>query len=198
MLQNLIPMRLSEVCDISAGHTARQGLKIAAKGGLLAAQLGDVRAGRPIEADALGRYQLAGLSDRFMARPGDVLFRSKGVPSTAAIVSAACHEVIAVFQPLMILRPKTDEVLPDYLTWAINRPAAQRYFRASAQGTTIRSVSKSALEDLPIPVPSLNRQKMIGAAYHLSLREADLLRELADKSELLTSLTLGSGLIASR
>lgn len=192
MLQIRETIRLAEVCDISAGHTARSGLEVAAEGGLLAAQLGDVRAGRPIEADALGRYQLAGLSDRFMARPGDVLFRSKGVPSTAAIVSPVCHEAIAVFQPLMILRPKVDEVLPDYLVWAINRPVAQRYFRASAQGTTIRSVSKSALEDLPIPVPSLNGQKMIGSAYHLSLREADLLRELADKSELLTSLMLSN------
>lgn len=190
MIQSEKTTRLAEICDISAGYTARSGLDAAASGGALIAQLGDVRDGRPIDPLALRRCELNGLADRFLAKPGDVLFRSKGTPSTAAIVALDCGEALAVLQPLMILRAKLTAILPEFLVWAINRPPAQRYFSASAQGTTIRSVSKSALECLPIPVPNLDVQRKIAFTYHLSMREADLLRDLADKSELVASLSL--------
>lgn len=190
MIQSARLVKLAEVCDIAAGHTARSGLEVAVSGGLRVAQLGDVRNGRPVDPLALQRLQLEGLPSRFMARAGDVLFRSKGTPSTAAIVAPSCDDAFAVFQPLMILRPRVGEISAEYLVWAINRHVAQRYFSASAQGTTIRSVSKAALERLPVPMPDLAQQEKIGSAYHLSMREADLLHELAEKSELLAALSL--------
>jgi hypothetical protein len=190
MIQIQKMVKLADVCDISAGYTARSGLEVSVEGGLIVVQLGDVRDGRPVAPCALRRFQLEGLSCRFMARPGDVLFRSKGTPNTASIVATGFKETIAAFQPLMILRPKVDKIVPEYLVWAINRQKAQRYFSASAQGTTIQSVSKATLEALAVPLPSLDDQRRIGAAYHLSMREADLLRELASKSEFLAARSL--------
>lgn len=179
-----------DVCKIFAGYTVRSGLQPAATAGVHVAQLGDIRGGRPVHQEDLGRFENMDLPERFMAGAGDVLFRSKGEPTTAAVVAGGPDQKFAVMQPLMILRPRQGVILSDFLAWSINRMPAQRYFRAAAQGTTIRTISKSTLESLPVEVPSLDIQEKMASAYHLAMCEADLLRDLAEKSEQITTLSL--------
>lgn len=183
-------MQLGELCDIHSGYTARGRLEPIAEGGTPAIQLRDVGSQGGVSGSSLQRYDLADLSDRYLVRGGEVIFRSRGEPNTAAVVGAELSEPAAVIVPLIIMRPDQSRVLPGYLAWAINQPDAQRKLGSEAQGTSLRMIPKTVLERLDIPLPDLETQHRIAAMDALARREGGLLRELADRREQFNSLIL--------
>ena len=183
-------MRLGELCDIHSGYTARGRLEPIPEGGMPAIQLRDVGSQGGVSGSSLQRYDLADLSDRYLVRGGEVIFRSRGEPNTAAVVGAELSEPAAVIVPLIIMRPDQERVLPAYLAWAINQPDAQRKLGSEAQGTSLRMVPKTVLERLDIPLPDLKTQQRIAARHALTRREGGLLRELADRRGQFNSLIL--------
>lgn len=184
-------MRLAELCDIHSGFTARGKLEPLPEGGVPALQLRDVGTDGEAPGPRFQRYDLGKLSDRYFVRGGEVVFRSRGEPNTAAAVGDALSEPAAVIVPLVIVRPDTERVLPEYLAWAINQPAAQRRLGAEAQGTSLRMIPMAVLENLDIDVPDLPTQKRIVELYALAKYEGRLLRELAARREQLVSTILG-------
>ena len=184
-------MRLSELCDIHSGHTARGRLEPLAEGGVPALQMRDVGTEGEAPGPALQRYDLGDLSDRYFVRGGEVVFRSRGEPNAAAAVGDAIPEPAAVIVPLVIMRPDRERVLPEYLAWAINQPDAQRRLGAEAQGTSLRMIPMSVLGRLDIAVPDMLTQRRIVELHALAKQEARLLRELAARREQLVSMILG-------
>ncbi|MBB4020216.1 MULTISPECIES: restriction endonuclease subunit S domain-containing protein [Actibacterium] len=165
-------------------------MDVAEAGGTLAIQMRDVHADVDLTADKLLRYVLDDLPERYMVRGGEVIFRSRGAPNAAAVVSHKLTEPVAITLPLVILRPKVEFVLPDYLAWVINQPQAQRYFDSEAQGTNMRMIPKAVLEQLEVPLPDLQTQSLIVSVHKLAKREGSLLRDLADRREQLSSIIL--------
>ena len=84
--------------------------------------------------------------------------------------------------PLMILRPDPQTLSGAYLAWAINQePGSQRYFGEEAQGTSLRMVSRTALENLKIAVPDFETQQRILQVDALAERERQLAEQLTLK-----------------
>ncbi|WP_035484514.1 restriction endonuclease subunit S domain-containing protein [Geminicoccus roseus] len=187
-------MRLTETCLIQTGYTARSRLEPARYGGVPVIQLRDISADGAIEPDRLTRVDLADLPDRYFVRAGDVLFRSRGDRCTASALNERFDEPALAVLPLIILRPKPDVVIPEYLAWVINQPAAQRHFNDAARGTSMRMVPKSSLDDLQIDIPNIETQRRIVAIDVLAERERALSVLVADKRRQLASLILGESL----
>jgi restriction endonuclease S subunit len=75
-------------------------------------------------------------------------------------------------------------VLPEYLSWFLNNPNTQISLKAQAMGTSIPSISKSVLEQLEIPIPSIERQKSVVSISKLLIQEKAIqvkLETLRDK-----------------
>ncbi len=176
-------MRLGDICNAHSGYTARGKLEPLPEGGVPAMQLRDISGDSPAISGNLSRYDLVDISDHYFVRGGEVVFRPRGEPNTAIAVHDGLVEPVAVVVPLVIIRPKKANVLPDYLAWAINQPAAQRQLAAEAQGTSLRMIPMTALEGLDIPIPDIITQRQIVELNILAQREARLLRELAAKRE---------------
>ena len=185
-----IEVRLGEICHLSSGFTTRGRLEPAPSGGLPAIQLRDVQGDDEVNSGNLHRYLIGDLPARYLVRGGEVIFRSRGEPNTATVVSASLGEPAVVILPLIIIRPNRDVVLPEYLAWAINQPDVQRRLDAKAQGTSLRMISKAVLEQIDIPLPDLDTQGRIVAIHTLAKHESSLLRELAERRARLTSLIL--------
>jgi len=183
-------MKLSDLCALQMGYTARSRLELASDGGVLALQLRDISADGEIGLATLSRVQLPDLSERYMVGNGDVVFRSRGERTTATVIDESMHEQAVAILPLIILRPDPSIITPQFLAWSINLPANQRHLDVSAQGSSIRMVPKSALDHLRIDVPDLATQRRIVAAANLARREATLAANLAEKSLFLTTLAL--------
>lgn len=185
-------MLLREFCHIHSGYTARARLEpLPGEGGIPAIQLRDAGSDREIVGHDLQRYDLGELPDRYFVHGGEVVFRSRGKPNTATVVSYDLIEPAAVIVPLIIMRPDKERVLPEYLAWAINQSDAQRQLGTEAQGTSLRMVPMSVLERLEIAVPDLQTQHRIVNLSALSKREGRLLHELAARREQLTNFILG-------
>ena len=182
-------MKLRHLCQIHSGYTNRKGLDPAFGGGLLVLQMRDL-VSEVATPDLKQRYDLGGVSERYLVSAGDVVFRSRGEPSTATAIDDTLPEPLVVIGPLVIIRPNKAKLLPDYLAWAINHPNAQRQLRMDAQGTSIRMVPMSALEKLDIPVPTLQSQQRIVELATLARREGALLRQLAERREALANTLL--------
>ncbi|MCC1493531.1 restriction endonuclease subunit S [Cognatishimia sp. F0-27] len=197
-MQSFLESRLGRLCDLSTGYTARGRMEIAKTGGSLAIQMRDVQADIDLGVDQLDRFALDDLPERYMVRGGEVIFRSRGAPNTAAVVSRGLPEPVAIILPLVILRPNVEMVLPDYLAWVINQPQAQRYFDSEAQGTNMRMIPKAVLERLEVPLPDLETQSLIVSVHKLAKREGALLRDLAERREQLSSIILAERARAGR
>lgn len=183
-------MRLSEVCSIHTGYTARSRLEPTAKGGILAIQLRDFSPEGVVDPECLTRVQLEDVADRYFVRAGDVIFRSRGERNTAAALDDRLQEPALAVLPLMVLRPKRHVVTPEYLAWVINQPPAQRHFDSAARGTNIRMIPRSGLDQLEIDVPDIKTQEEIVAVDALAERERKLSLLAAETRRKLMGLIL--------
>lgn len=183
-------MRLHDACTIHSGFTARGKLESVELGGVPIIQLRDITAEGVVDPGCLARAPLEGVADRYLVQAGDVLFRSRGERTTACALDDRFVEPAVAVLPLFVLRPKRDVVLPEYLAWAINQPAAQRHFDAAAYGTNIRMVPRSSLDELDIDIPDLATQRKIVAIDALAERERELSILAAEGRRRLTAMIL--------
>ncbi len=174
-------MTISGVCTIQIGLTARARLDPVEHGNILALQLRDVAPNGTIDFNNLTRIHLDPLPEKYLVSSGDVVFRSRGERTTAAVIDASFPALALAVLPLMILRPDPQVLSGAYLAWVINQEPAQRHFEESAQGTSLRMVSRSSLENLKIAVPSLETQQRILQLDALAERERDLAEQLTIK-----------------
>lgn len=182
-------MRLSDVCTIRTGYTARERLDPVGAGTLVI-QLGDVPAEGQFNPERLIRVQPRHNLERYMVDPGDVVFRSRGERTTALALGTELTESALALSPLYVLRPDTAVLTPRFLAWTLNQLPAQRHFNASALGTSVRMVPKSSLDSLTIDLPDLSVQHLIGSVDELAERQLSLTHQLADTSRRLVSALL--------
>ena len=189
-LTERIMKHLHQLCTIQLGHTARGRLEPAEGGGIPAVQLRDTRPDGGMSTEIIGRYKIPSIPERYWARSGDVLFRSRGDKNTATALGDAFTQPAVAVMPLVILRPNVGEADPEYLAWYINQPAAQRHFDECARGTGMRMIPIGCLSDLEIPLPDLETQKAIAEVHQLAALEYALTTRLAEKRRQLTTFAL--------
>jgi restriction endonuclease S subunit len=182
-------LKLTSLCTIEPGFTARTRLEASAQG-VLAIQLRDITPNGALNTEGLVRVDLDSATGRYTVGRGDVVFRARGEWNTAAAIDASLGEPAVAVLPLFILRPDPSIVIPAFLAWSINQPPAQRHFEADARGTNLRIVPKSSLETLELDIPDLSTQQRILTIHQLADQERKLGIELAEKRRKLTSLML--------
>jgi hypothetical protein len=183
-------MRLDQLCHLQLGYTARGRLDPVEGDGVRAIQLRDTAPGGGLYAEGIAQYRLDAVPGRYLARQGDVLFRSRGDRNTATALSNDFDGPAVAVMPLVIIRPHPNTAEPDYLAWFINQPASQRYFDGWAQGGTLRMISISCLAKLEVALPDLSTQRAIAEVNQLADRERQLTHRLAERRHQLTALTL--------
>jgi len=119
-------------------------------------------------------------SETHLVRQGDIAFRSRGDSFSSAIVHEV-PEIAVLAAPLLRIRVTDTRVLPAYLNWFINQPPAQAHFAKSAEGGSVKMINKTALENLEVDAPSLERQEAIVALAALATRERHLVTALGKR-----------------
>lgn len=161
-------------------------LKSSQSGDVLYIQLLDL-ASENLETTA-ARVDFVPKLDRYMIRPGDLLFAAKGASHLCQIF---CHDVPAVpSTSLYIIRPVGDLVTAEYLCWYLNHPKVVAAVKASQMGSSTPMIHKPTLENLMIMVPDIATQRRIVEVDALQRREEQLLKSLANKKAQLTSQIL--------
>lgn len=165
-------------------------LKSSQTGDVLYIQLLELASGN---LEAASRVDFVPKLDRYMIRPGDLLFAAKGASHLCQIF---CHDVPAVpSTSLYIIRPVGNLVTAEYLCWYLNHPKMVAVVKASQMGTSTPMIHKPTLENLMIMVPDIATQRRIVEVDTLQRREEQLLKSLANKKAQLTSQILFNELI---
>lgn len=181
---------LKEIADIRTGYSFRTKIQPDFTGNTLVVQLKELSEKNKIDISTAVRINMSEISENYLLQKGDLVFRSRGMDSTAAIMNMDANNVIlsAPFQRIRISKPL--EIIPEYLLWYINSKEAQTYFIANKTGTSVSMISTAVLADLPVVVPSLEIQKQIIEINTLAVKEIELQEELIKKKKLLTETIL--------
>lgn len=116
-------------------------------------------------------------AERYAVRNTDVVFQARGNRNLAFVLRDVPAATLAS-NHFYIVRTKLDVVLPEYLAWFVNQPAAQGHLTGKAQGTTMMLVPKEAFESLEVDLPPLDVQRAIVELAELRQRERALVQNL--------------------
>ena len=164
--------RLGELVDIQVGHAFRTGLEPDPRAPTGVIQMKDLGDDEVVALPTLDRISLDAPESRRVLR-GDVVLRSRGDRTTGAIVADDPGTAI-VAAPLLRLRVRDESLLPEYLCWAVNQPAAQVHLSRRIEGSDVKMLRAEVVEGLQVDVPSLDRQRRIVELARLSRREQQL------------------------
>lgn len=168
--------KLGQVAGIRMGFPFRSRLEHDAAGAIAVVQMKDIDDANLLHVEEAVRVDLAEVKEHHLIRKGDLVFRSRGRTNSVSLVSADVGPAVLA-APMLLIRPV--DVLPAYLLWYINLPATQAILAAQAEGTSVRMISKAALEALEIPVPSRRKQQLIVETADLADVEQRLLDQIA-------------------
>lgn len=127
------------------------------------------------------------LSEKYMLKPGDILFMSRGTNNYAVLLAELPHPSIAPLT-FYILKPRAG-VLPAYLAWCLNQEPVKALINSIRTGAATPLVPRDAFADIMIPLPAMNIQERVADLSHLQAREDALLRRLEEETERMHRLT---------
>lgn len=183
-------MKIKELATVQMGYSFRSRLEAAEDGGVAVILMKDLLDDNTVGCDGLVRINMEAMKDHHLAQRGDLVFRSRGSVTTAAVLLEDPGKAVVAAPLLRIRVTKPEKVLPEYLNWYISQRDAQIFLTSRAKGTVQKMISKQAIEDLEVVLPSLEKQKNIVELATLSAREQTLLHALADKREQYISTVL--------
>ena len=169
------------------GYSFRSRLRDVPSGGVRVIQMKDLTEENTVDPSTAIQIEGGLTPENQVAFAGDLVFRSRGLLPTAAILrECPCKAVVAA--PLFRIRPDHSIVHPEYLLWFINHPQTQKFLASRLEGTVIKMIDKHVLEQLEVTLPSLERQCAIVELVAEAHREQAIMREISSKrSQLLAA-----------
>ena len=190
MTGGLMKVEIKQLATVQMGYSFRSRPELSSNGDVAVIQMKDLLPNNTVDCNELVKIDMEEVKEHHLARRGDLIFRSRGYVTTAAVLLDDPGKAVVAAPLLRIRITRPGEILPEYLNWYIGQRDAQRYFTSRQEGTSVNMVSRKQLEDMPVDIPPLEQQKNIVELASLSAREQTLLRSLADKREQYISTVL--------
>ena len=175
-------LHIKDIALVQMGVSFRSRIEPEADGTVAVIQMRDLTEDNKLSHRNLLTIKMNGFSDHHLVKRKDLIFRSRGQTTTAAIIDTEIGPAV-VAAPLLRVRVTSKRVLPEYLCWFVNQASAQAFLHSRATGTAMTMIGKAALDALQVPLPALETQERIVALADLANEEQRLLRELAEKKE---------------
>ncbi|GGM28232.1 hypothetical protein GCM10011351_12670 [Paraliobacillus quinghaiensis] len=121
------------------------------------------------------------LSPRYFTEEGDIVMRLSD-PNTAVYISKGQVNLL-VPSNFVLIKVKSDQVLPEYIAWYLNRDSIKQELEKSQSGTRIVSTNKNVLKSLSIEMLSLDKQEALIKLLRLHRKEKRLYQKLIMEKE---------------
>jgi hypothetical protein len=119
---------------------------------------------------------------RFLIKKDDVLFSCRGTIGKKLLVKNELENCIASSN-LMILRPKSSIIHPEYLQYVLDKEIVKDQISGLSGGISIPMISLTKYSRIIIPVPSLSKQKEITLKAVKSLEEISKIEKLLEETK---------------
>ncbi len=182
-------VKLRDVASIRIGYAFRSSVERDPNGTVGVIQMKDIDQYNQLDLSDVYRVQIEDLKPEHLLKKDDILFRSKGVSNTAALVSQDVGQCVAS-ELLTVIRMKSKKAIAGYIAWYINQPYGQYQIKRFSKGSSLLSVSNTELGELKIELPPLEKQQLIAEVATLSQREQQIMDELTRKRRVYTNAVL--------
>lgn len=185
MRQAIEDVCLSDIADIRLGHPFRGTVEQYDNGDVKVIQVKDTEATGEINQNTVVQTQLSTKKQPDWLQNGDVLFVAKGAKHYSVLVEQVLQRTVCSPHFFVVrIKPKLrDVILPDFLCWQLNQQPAQRYFKATAEGSMYLSIRRQVLENVPIKVLTVEQQQKLAALHRCSVREQKVLEKLIENRQ---------------
>jgi type I restriction enzyme S subunit len=96
------------------------------------------------------------LTRRIKPQRGDMFLTKVGTVGNVGIVDF--DEEFSFFVQLALIRPNPDQIVPDYLYWALQCGAVQSEISSAAPQSTMKFIGTQKIAKVPLPIPPLAEQ----------------------------------------
>ncbi|QIL90945.1 restriction endonuclease subunit S [Microbulbifer sp. SH-1] len=187
-------MKLKQIATINAGYPFRGKIPEVAGAAVVAVQMKDISLTEGIQWSDCLETELTGKREPGFLTVGDILVAARGSHNYAvqvdqALASAGKQAVAAPH--FFVISLKQKDILPEFMVWLLNQAPAQRYFEQNAEGTMTKSIRRSVLEDTPVVIPPLAKQRAIIAVANTLREEQRLVQKLIYNGERMMSAIAG-------
>ena len=186
-------LKITDFAEIALGHTFRGAIEEGINGNYRVIQAKNINSNRDLNADLISIH-LDSSRTKGVVKNNDVLLSNRGSFKSAVYYGNSKNLIAS--SSLYVLKIKNNKVLPEYLSIYLNSSLGQKSLLECNRGAFIKSLPKSNLVDLTIPVPTLEKQERIIKIHdnysnreRLYVRRAELQKNIADGaiSNLITS-----------
>jgi restriction endonuclease S subunit len=183
-------VKLKQIATINAGYPFRGKIPEVAGSSVVAVQMKDVSLTEGIRWSDCLETELTGKREPDYLTTGDILVAARGSHNYAVrvgqlLASTGKHAVAAPH--FFVVSLKNKDILPEFIVWLLNQVPAQRYFEQNAEGTLTKSIRRSVLEDVPVVVPPLTKQRAIISMAATLRDEHKLIQKLVSNGERMMS-----------
>ncbi len=189
--------KLTDISSVLVGYPFRGVMSEVEGAGVFVIQLKDVAPNQDIDWSSCFETELTGKRKPDWIGVGDILFSSRGRNNHAVLVDCLPEEKKVVAAPhFFIIRDLNGNVLPAYLAWLLNQSPCQRHFKREAEGSHTKNIRRGVIEDTPIVIPSIQKQKSIINLAKTLKQEQQILKQLIHNGEI-TMNAIANDLFAS-
>jgi len=190
----MLRVKLKEIAKLDVGLAFRAAPKTSSNGNISVIQMKDLGDDNLVNFDNLIQINQDSPKEQYLAKKGNLIIRSRGLNNKAALINKDCVNMI-VAAPLFILRITAPDILPEYLFFYLNQKSSQDYLAKCAKGSLVKMIGREDIENLPIKIPNLDQQKLIGKLAKAINQEQVILDEIKQKRELYMSNILKQKLL---
>jgi len=165
------------------GYSFRSRLETSRGGEVAVIQMKDLLQDNTVGRKKLAKVEMKTVKKHHLTQKGDLVFRSRGQITTAAILLENPGKAVVAAPLLRIRITKSDKILPEYLNWYISQRDAQIFLASRAKGTVQKMISKQTIEDMEVYLPTLEKQQHIVDLAKLSAQERTILSTLSEKRD---------------
>lgn len=173
-------LKIKNIASTHSGYTFRKNQKFDQPKKFKFLQVGDLNSDYQIATKKIERVIEVEPKEQYVLNPGDILFANKGEYNFASVVPEDIGDVLAS-STFLILKNFSDSVLAEYLVWYINSSQGQKFIDTVRKGNTIPYISKTSFVDMPVVLPSIEKQKIIVEIDGLKKKEFSLRSKILEK-----------------
>jgi hypothetical protein len=175
---------LKDLAIVNAGYPFRGKVPEASTGEIVVVQMKDISSQGDIQWHRCIKTEFESKREPDWLWPGDILVAARGNRNYAVLVDENCPKNRALAAPhFYVISVKRQVVLPEFIVWWLNQGQSQRYFEQSAEGTLTKSIRRTVLEEVPVVLPDLHRQKSVAALARTINKERQTAEQLIANGE---------------
>lgn len=179
--------KLSEIAEIKAGYSFRNAVSSIENGDLPVIQFKDVNS---LELKDLSKCALISsqkIKDSSLLKYNDILLSNRGNYKSTVFKSDKKCIASGVF---FIIKVKNKKILPEYISTFLNLSEGQKVLYGIENKSGVNAITKSALEQIDIPLIPLKKQKNLIDLFLIYEKEINIMENIKKSKKQLINIIL--------